>query len=388
MQDKQRYWLKLSEEFFARNEIRALQAQDNGDKFFLFYLNLLRAGLKTDGVIEVPSGAVENMIAGITNTNLEIVHNALPQLSDLHLLQMQCDGTIHLLGATELIGKETAAAERMRRCRARVENAQSYPQSCPQNEPQTIAYSYPRLLHCYANAQHSYQKRNNVTLKRNFVTKKRNIVTLKRKRKETKEKEKMIDKESISNAGARDLISYSYINIYNSVKSFIDDCLGWSKSKDRLYNRGGDWRYTYTMFSNTIYTPWMRAHLYALQLMDWDSLKDTFDRVGVPYRGEEIDNSAAYIWTAIINESRRRIMHGVINILSEEDEEELKKKYGVDTFRRAYVIARDIRDRNPWGLFNLKYAVERICEGCQGNDAQMLKAFDPFPDIKFKKARA
>ena len=60
----------------------------------------------------------ENMLSIITNTNTDIVRAALQVFQQLNMVEILDDNTIFMTEVNNLIGSETAAAERQRRSRA------------------------------------------------------------------------------------------------------------------------------------------------------------------------------------------------------------------------------------------------------------------------------
>lgn len=59
----------------------------------------------------------EQMLATITNTNVDIVKAAMQIFLELNMIEVLDDATIYMLETETLIGSETAAAERMRKSR-------------------------------------------------------------------------------------------------------------------------------------------------------------------------------------------------------------------------------------------------------------------------------
>ena len=124
MSEKKFYWLKLKRDFFKRHDIRIVEEMPNGKDYILFYLKMLLESLDHDGALRfsetIPYN--EQMLAVITNTNIDIVRAAMEVFKQLNMIDILDDSTIYMNEVDKLIGSETAAAERKRRQRA-AENA-------------------------------------------------------------------------------------------------------------------------------------------------------------------------------------------------------------------------------------------------------------------------
>lgn len=117
--DKRYYWLKLKRDFFKRHDIRIVEDQTNGKEYILFYLKLLCESVDHDGNLrfsdQIPYN--EEMLSTITNTNVDIVRNAVRIFSELNMMQIMDDGTVFMNQVQEMIGSETYWAEQKRRQR-------------------------------------------------------------------------------------------------------------------------------------------------------------------------------------------------------------------------------------------------------------------------------
>lgn len=118
---KKYYWLKLQHDFFERDEIKIIEAMDNGKDYIIFYMKLLLKSIKTEGELRfsdtIPYN--EKMLATITDTNIDIVRSALKMFIELHLIERWSDATLYMIETQNMIGSETDAAKRMRRYRER-----------------------------------------------------------------------------------------------------------------------------------------------------------------------------------------------------------------------------------------------------------------------------
>ena len=117
------YWLKLKRDFFKRHDIRIVEEMPNGKEYILFYLKLLCESVDHDGTLrfsdEVPYN--EQMLATITNTNVDIVRSAVKIFTELHMMDILDDGTIFLREVDGMIGSaaNNDNANRQRRFRER-----------------------------------------------------------------------------------------------------------------------------------------------------------------------------------------------------------------------------------------------------------------------------
>lgn len=118
-ENKKYYWLKLKRDFFKRHDVRIIEEMPNGKDYVLFYLKLLLESIDHEGELRfsetIPYN--EQMLAVITNTNIEIVKEAMKIFTDLKMVEVYDDKTIYMNEVQKLIGSETAAAERKRKSR-------------------------------------------------------------------------------------------------------------------------------------------------------------------------------------------------------------------------------------------------------------------------------
>lgn len=100
------YWLKLKRDFFKRHDIRIVEEMPNGKEYILFYLKLLCESVDHDGSLrfsdEIPYN--ENMLAVITNTNVDIVKAACKLFTELQMMDILDDGTLYMREVNTMIG--------------------------------------------------------------------------------------------------------------------------------------------------------------------------------------------------------------------------------------------------------------------------------------------
>ena len=114
--DKKYYWLKLKRDFFKRHDIQIIEGMPNGKDYILFYLKLLCESVDHDGNLrfseEIPYN--EEMLATITNTNIDIVRSAVKLFVGLHMMEVMNDGTYYMSQVQKMIGSETYWAQKKR----------------------------------------------------------------------------------------------------------------------------------------------------------------------------------------------------------------------------------------------------------------------------------
>lgn len=121
-ENKKYYWLKLQKDFFKRHDIRIVEAMPNGKDYILFYMKLLLESIDHEGELRfsdtVPYNA--DMLAIITNTNVDVVRSAMKVFENLQMIEILDDETIFMKETEKMIGSETAAAERQRKHREKM----------------------------------------------------------------------------------------------------------------------------------------------------------------------------------------------------------------------------------------------------------------------------
>ena len=121
MAESKYYWLKLKRDFFKRHDIQIIEAMPNGKDYILFYLKLLCESVDHDGNLrfsdQIPYN--EDMLATITNTNVDIVRSAIKIFSELNMLEILDDGTYYMNEVTKMLGSaaNNDGANRVRRYR-------------------------------------------------------------------------------------------------------------------------------------------------------------------------------------------------------------------------------------------------------------------------------
>jgi len=121
MSDKKFYWLMMPKEFFKRHDIRIIENTPDGHEIILFYLKLMLESIDHGGELRFSEDIPYNpeMLATITDTDIEIVHKSIKALEAFKLLEEHDDGTYVLPKVMSMIksASDTAEARRQRRCR-------------------------------------------------------------------------------------------------------------------------------------------------------------------------------------------------------------------------------------------------------------------------------
>ena len=100
------YWLKLKRDFFKRHDIRIIESMQNGKDYILFYLKLLCESVDHEGNLrfndQIPYN--EEMLATVTNTNVDIVRSAIKIFTQLGMMEIMDDGTYFMNEVNKMIG--------------------------------------------------------------------------------------------------------------------------------------------------------------------------------------------------------------------------------------------------------------------------------------------
>lgn len=120
---KRYFWLKLHKDFFQRKEIKRLRKIAGGDTYTIIYLKMLLRSIMSDGKLYFDG--LEDDFASELALDLdekeENVQITVQYLLKSGLLEMCSDEEYYLPDTKDSTGCETAAANRMRKCRAKKE---------------------------------------------------------------------------------------------------------------------------------------------------------------------------------------------------------------------------------------------------------------------------
>lgn len=123
MAEKRYYWLKLKRDFFKRHDIRIIESMTNGKEYILFYLKLLCESVDHDGNLRfnehIPYN--EEMLATITNTNVDIVRMAIKVFQELNMMEVLDDGTYFMQEVNKMMGSSSQDEHTKESTRQRVQ---------------------------------------------------------------------------------------------------------------------------------------------------------------------------------------------------------------------------------------------------------------------------
>ena len=115
------YWLKLQKDFFKRHDIRIIEAMPNGKDYILFYLKLLVESVSHEGELRfsdtVPYN--EDMLAVVTNTNVDIVRSAMKVFTELGMIEILEDQTLFMSEVQKMIGSASDSPNALKQQRYR-----------------------------------------------------------------------------------------------------------------------------------------------------------------------------------------------------------------------------------------------------------------------------
>jgi len=147
---KRFYWLKLDRNFFKRHDIRIIEALDNGKgkEYVLFYLKMLVESIDHDGALRFSQAIPydEQMLSVVTNTDLEIVRQAIDIFKRYGLMEIDEDKTIFMTELPNMVGSETDSAIRKRRQRENIKKAGQCPNA--------VTVRHDNVTECPEKAEH------------------------------------------------------------------------------------------------------------------------------------------------------------------------------------------------------------------------------------------
>lgn len=133
---KKYFWLKLKRDFFKRHDIQIIEAMPNGKDYILFYLKLLCESVDHEGKLrfseQIPYN--EQMLATITNTNVDVVRSAIEAFTQLHMMEMLDDGTYFMSEVDKMIGSTSQDEYTRESTRLRVQRYRERQKALPDKE--------------------------------------------------------------------------------------------------------------------------------------------------------------------------------------------------------------------------------------------------------------
>ena len=123
MPDKRYYWIKLKENFFDLETIDWLVSQKNGCEYIVLYQKLClltanKGGKLISSVGEMIIPYDTQKIARDTKFSVDTVIVAMELFKKIGLVYEETDGILQIPAVAEMVGSETAGAERVRKHRA------------------------------------------------------------------------------------------------------------------------------------------------------------------------------------------------------------------------------------------------------------------------------
>ena len=114
--NKKYYYMRLKENFFDTNEMKVLEAMQDGYKYSNILLKLYLMSLHSNGKLMLNERIPYNsqMIATITRHSVGDVEKALVLFKDLGLIEVLDSGAIYMLDIQKYIGKSSTEADRQR----------------------------------------------------------------------------------------------------------------------------------------------------------------------------------------------------------------------------------------------------------------------------------
>ena len=122
--DKRYYWLKFKKDFFKRHDIQIIEKMPNGKEYVLFYAKLLCESVDHEGNLRFSDTLPydEAMLAAITNTDEDIVKQAIEIFTQFHMIEIMDDGTYFMKKVPEMLGSETYWAKKKREQKEKLHN--------------------------------------------------------------------------------------------------------------------------------------------------------------------------------------------------------------------------------------------------------------------------
>ena len=145
---KKYFWLKLKEDFFEDKIIRYLRKLPDGNAIVIVFLKMQLKSLKTEGFIKYDGilPTCEDELALILDEDVNLVRFTIGALEKVGAVERWDNDTLYISALQPLIGTETAAAERVRKHRAKkkaLESGQALPE--PEEMPELPAPETPAL---------------------------------------------------------------------------------------------------------------------------------------------------------------------------------------------------------------------------------------------------
>lgn len=116
------YYIKIKEDFFAKDDIKIIQAMENGYLYTDILLKLYLVSLRNNGKLMLKDHIPYNvkMIATVTNHNVLVVEKALSIFEELGLIEVLDNGAIYMLDIQLFIGQGSTEGDRKKEYREKI----------------------------------------------------------------------------------------------------------------------------------------------------------------------------------------------------------------------------------------------------------------------------
>jgi len=135
--NKKYYYLKLKDSFFDSEEVKMIEAQENGYVYSNLYLKMVLLSLKDNGRL-VFKGRIpydEKMLSTITGIPLDSVRCGLKILKDFGLIEVLESGVMYMSDVQLLIGHGSSESERKAIYRKKIGIEKRLTGHCPGQVP-------------------------------------------------------------------------------------------------------------------------------------------------------------------------------------------------------------------------------------------------------------
>lgn len=108
------YYLKLTKDFFDKHFVKVIYRRKHGDRMMMFLIRLMTESISYNGYLrfseDVPYD--DEMLAGVLDTDLEIVKKSLKIFSDLKIIEITDNNTIFIPFVQTMTSSSTVGAIR------------------------------------------------------------------------------------------------------------------------------------------------------------------------------------------------------------------------------------------------------------------------------------
>lgn len=115
------YYVNLKNDFFNEHYIKILKGMPNGEKYLVLYLQLICESISHGGFLRYSKDIpyTPEMIASVTNTDIDVVRVGIEALKSLGLMQVTEGGSLYLPKVKEMTRITTKGAEKKQKQLAR-----------------------------------------------------------------------------------------------------------------------------------------------------------------------------------------------------------------------------------------------------------------------------